>query len=243
MPALKKKIAIEVIQPSVCDQAMCVYKFTLDNGFYYYGATSNLLNRIHNHVKKYRDGKLTGSFKSAFSSAKSITFEFIRFSNSRKELKEKEEYFLSQNVGNDFCLNKDFKSTSNYKKEGSTFKVAKIFRSGEISEIFDSPKIAGIALGRSIGSIRMRVKSKYPYDGYFLRYINYKDEIINFPDLKIKDPQAVPVEQYDLNMNFIAEYSSIGEASRIIGRGFEGISLCVKGKLKTSGGFIFKAKE
>jgi len=49
-----------------------------------------------------------------------------------------------------------------------------------------------------------------------------------------------PVEQYDLNDNFIAEYKSIKEAYKYTG--IDQISACCNGKRKRAGGFIWKFK-
>ena len=50
--------------------------------------------------------------------------------------------------------------------------------------------------------------------------------------------KAVPVEQYDINGNLIKIFGSVIDASREVG--CQGISLCLKGRLKTSGGFVWK---
>lgn len=49
--------------------------------------------------------------------------------------------------------------------------------------------------------------------------------------------------QYDLNMNFIAEYPSIMEIHRKFGYDFSSIAKCCKGKQKTSYGFIWRFKD
>lgn len=48
-----------------------------------------------------------------------------------------------------------------------------------------------------------------------------------------------PVSQYDLNNNFIATYPSGREAGRQLGLDSSSIIKCCKGKLKTTGNFIF----
>lgn len=49
-----------------------------------------------------------------------------------------------------------------------------------------------------------------------------------------------PVNQYSLDGIYIATYKSIKEASRTTGTDQTGIVDCCKGRLKTSGGFIWK---
>ena len=52
--------------------------------------------------------------------------------------------------------------------------------------------------------------------------------------------QSKPVNQYSLDGIYIATYKSIKEASRTTGTDQTGIVDCCKGRLKTSGGFIWK---
>lgn len=46
--------------------------------------------------------------------------------------------------------------------------------------------------------------------------------------------------QYDLQMNEIARFASVGEASRITGISNSNIARCCRNKLKTAGGYIWK---
>lgn len=55
-----------------------------------------------------------------------------------------------------------------------------------------------------------------------------------------KEKVSKPVCQYTLNEVFIKEYPSRKEASIETGTDVTGICQCIKGKLKTSGGFIWK---
>lgn len=51
---------------------------------------------------------------------------------------------------------------------------------------------------------------------------------------------AKPVSQHSLCGKFINKFNSINEASRNSNIGKEGISRCCHGKLKSSGGFVWK---
>lgn len=80
--------------------------------------------------------------------------------------------------------------------------------------------------------------------------INHKDENRsnnNVDNLEWCDQQynneyskVKPVNQYSLDGIYIATYKSIKEASRTTGIAQAGIVQCCKGRLKTSGGFIWK---
>lgn len=56
-----------------------------------------------------------------------------------------------------------------------------------------------------------------------------------------KNPSARRVCQYDLEMNFLKEWPYIRAAEK--GTGANNISVCCRGKLKTSGGYIWRYSE
>lgn len=55
--------------------------------------------------------------------------------------------------------------------------------------------------------------------------------------------KAIVVDQFDKNGNFIKTFGSIIEAAKEAGCHSSGITLCCKGKLSTSGGFVWKYSD
>lgn len=53
-------------------------------------------------------------------------------------------------------------------------------------------------------------------------------------------PRATKVAQYDLEGNFIREYDLVKEAAESNGLRLNNVSACLRGKSKTSGGYIWK---
>lgn len=234
-------IDLKVVKPSPCKNCMCVYKFTLDNGFYYYGATSDLLERVLAHIKNYRNKKLPTSFKKPFESAKVIVFEIVSYANNRERLRLLEEYYLKKNVGLKLCLNGQDYSVSAYKRNESVYKIAKLNMSGEIIKIYDNPKDAAFDLSTKVVSIKYATYSKYPKNGYLLRRIGSDGNIIK-PDFSLIDFNngCKPITQYDAHMNLIATYPSIAAASRATSCSDRNIAATAMGKQKLCKGFIFK---
>lgn len=72
-------------------------------------------------------------------------------------------------------------------------------------------------------------------------YNAHEEKIKLVKKLHIK--QLIPVNQYDRLGNFIKKYNSITDASLSTGVARDGISKCVKGELKTSGGFVWRCIE
>lgn len=59
-----------------------------------------------------------------------------------------------------------------------------------------------------------------------------------------EEANAIPVLQYDLNMNFISEHVSAQKAANSVGlKEGSSVTSCCKGRSKTSGGFIWKYKN
>jgi hypothetical protein len=63
------------------------------------------------------------------------------------------------------------------------------------------------------------------------------------PMFGIKPTNIKSVLQYDLNMNLIKEWNDITQASKELNIYNSNISMCCKGKLKTTGGYIWKYKN
>ena len=59
----------------------------------------------------------------------------------------------------------------------------------------------------------------------------------------ISQPNRISVYQYSKQGEYIREFNSLMEASRITGADVSVISKCLKGKSKTAGGFIWKMVE
>ena len=80
--------------------------------------------------------------------------------------------------------------------------------------------------------------------GFVWNKAKANSELTNIEPVEIeKSNESKPVLQYDLDGNFIAEYSSISEASKKNGIDKKGIRDTLKGRQKTSGGYVWKNKE
>ena len=82
--------------------------------------------------------------------------------------------------------------------------------------------------------------------GDLISYMGYRwsfekhDKIQSVEELYNYDDKCKPIIQYDKNMIFIKTWKSISEASRELDINKHSIIQCLKGKQKTSGGYIFK---
>ena len=69
-----------------------------------------------------------------------------------------------------------------------------------------------------------------------------KQECALIGSKKAMEVNRISVEQYDLQGNYIAEYSSMREAARFLGSNSTHISGCANGKRKTALGYVWKKK-
>ena len=84
----------------------------------------------------------------------------------------------------------------------------------------------------------------------FIYNLNKKLKSLNLPILERKwgRVETIPMDltakkkihQFDLNGSFIKEYESVKQAGEELGIDNTGISKCLKGHLKKSGGYIWK---
>ena len=68
----------------------------------------------------------------------------------------------------------------------------------------------------------------------------YKSDELRARERGANNPRAQGVRQYDLEMNFISEYSTITEAAKSLGISISRISDAARGNRKTAGGYIWK---
>lgn len=75
-----------------------------------------------------------------------------------------------------------------------------------------------------------------------LEWTTYGENNQHALDMNLRKPRGKVVIQYDLNHNFICEYKSVTEASRITGLGRGSISHCLNGRQESYMGYIWGYK-
>lgn len=234
------KTHLELIKPDLCWDAMCVYKFTLDTGFYYIGGTTNLGERISDHLKFYRSGTQAKAIMKALDEAKVITFDFVRFVNNREDLAKWEQSHLERNVGLPLCLNVHGKIITTYIAKEALHKVARV-TNGTIDKIYKSLQEAALDNGISIRTIDNNCKAKYPRGPVLFRRLDTAGNIITPLKPLIDNSAAMKeVRQFDKHMRFIKWYESVSDAARELKVDRKSISKVANGKQKSSYGFIYR---
>lgn len=136
----------------------------------------------------------------------------------------------------------------NVTKGGKDFAISNMKRviqldlDGNKIASYNSMTEAGRAVGISPGTIAGVCDKTQPHrkTAAGFRWVFEGDEIEDF----VRPASAKrPVEQYDKDGNLLASYGSIADAQKKTGVANPHITKCCKGKLKTTGGFIWKYKE
>lgn len=116
-------------------------------------------------------------------------------------------------------------------------KVSQYDLQGNWIRNFDSIKEASILLKINDGNIGSCCLGKYRSAGGFIwKYLNED------PPKKYTNKTLKSVLQYDMNGNFINEFSSLVEAAKKTGSKSNCIQMCCVGEYKHSNGFIWKYK-
>ena len=114
--------------------------------------------------------------------------------------------------------------------------VAKLDKNDNIVEIYPSIKNAAIANNTDPHSLRDQVNGKYKYAGRTkFRYLT--DEEIEKYNFKIID--KIKVRQYSFSGRLIKVYESVMKAAKKVGIHHSSIQQCLKGKIKTAGGYFW----
>lgn len=148
------------------------------------------------------------------------------------------------------------KSLYNYKRDGSDILKPKIKRGYYQIGLRKNNKRKWFAIHRLVAITFIKNNNNY-------KYINHKDENKlnnNVNNLewcsasynncygtrlkRVKEKVSKKVLQYDLNGNFIKEYNSLTEATKLNNiKSIGNISMCCNGKYKQVKGYIWKYKE
>ena len=125
------------------------------------------------------------------------------------------------------------------RKNKKTTSIFQYSKDGQFINKFNSVKDALSSIGRKgsfIASLtRKNLKTSF---GYIWRYAKNDNRDLTISNHK----HCIPIFQYDLDMNFIQEWSSATEASNKLNLNLQGINNCCKNKTNTSGNYIWKYK-
>lgn len=159
-----------------------------------------------------------------------------------EELKQKFSVIFSEE-GNPFYGKHHTEETKKMLSEIRSIPVIQLSLSGEYIAEFPSGKEASLTIGVDASTINdCCIGKPHCKSGGGYLWVYKKDYNPNIK-MSYQNEHLTAVVQLDRNGNFIAEYTSIKEASQITGAHDTGIIACCRGRYKSSGGYKWMYKE
>lgn len=194
----------------------------------YIGATTKSIeNRKQDHLQKAKSGH-GQKFHDSISStgANNFTWEQLDTASNPNELAEKETKYIYDYKAQEEGYNGDC---------GGGFQklVYQYNENGILIETYNSLTEIKETLGIDKQRISSACLNSTMYDGSFWSY-RQLEKIIPKTDLRVK-----AVNQYSLNQEFIENFKSASEASKLTGISKSCITKCCRGERKSSGGFTW----
>jgi hypothetical protein len=231
-----------------------VYKFTIDNKWFYIGCSINLRRRFWAWKYKFMSGVGNQKYiRDLIRDDSVIKFEILKVSESYDYAYFTESLEIFYNKDNPFLLNV-FKRPNEIELSLMDYrvKVGQFDKVGNLVRIYESMNDAEKTMGRR--RVREFFKGySLSVNGFTFKKIGSNGDFIDFkirdrktnqgfkrPDSKIK--RGKRIMKFDLNGNFIKEYLSVKEAADDIGRTRAIIQRVLKGERKHNCGFIYKVK-
>lgn len=126
----------------------------------------------------------------------------------------------------------------------SARKIVQINNKHELIKVYDCMKYASEELDLHTTHIQDVCDKKYTNTGgyifmYYDEYMEHKEQLLNLEPIKINHYRKLII-QCDLDENEIRKYDSIRQAERETGINHSNISNALRGRCKTSGGYIWK---
>lgn len=223
------------------EKTYVIYKATnIINGKVYVGKTYNFEKRKREHIYDI-DNDLPFHKALKKYGVDSFKWEIIDYASTDEEIREKEIFWIKEL---NTCIHSPNSNGYNITLGGeggvswNSRPVAQFSLEGVYIDTFISVASASILLGLDRKTILDAANGKYAQGcGYLWKY---KDEwdgnsLPSYikPDSKLKKT----IIQLDMDGNFIREYESVLEASKILGIGRSNISNCLIGNTRRCGGY------
>lgn len=214
----------------------------INNNYFYVGQTKNIKQRENKHLYRMKKNKHENSrIQNVYNKYGEPQFHIIE-ECSIEELNEREQFYLDLLFDEPDCLNlakdaiaptRGLKHSAEAKKKMSVAwkNIKKSPKKSAMSEEHKQ-KISEALKGRKL-SDETKIKLSIAKLGKGTSETTRQ---------KIAKAKFRPVLQFSLEGEFIKEWTSIKEASEIMSVYASNISFCCSGKLKKTGGFVWKYK-
>lgn len=235
---------------------MACYKITLDSGYFYYGSSVNVKNRISTWVSVLNNkckSKHNELVKNAVTISHSARIEIVEYFLDKTKMRLYETDLISGSFDSELSLNISPSGLNNFgykklpnKTHSIPKKVVKLDSNGNVIEQYESIVSAAKKNGIRLPRIQKVLEGqKISHKGMFFSYKKEDGKyFVKTPREKtFKKGKRKNVAQLDANGGIVKIYKSIKEASVSLGVSTTGISLAICGKQKSASGFMWKYVE
>lgn len=243
------KIIIEGLLDSKKPLMAC-YKISIDNGFFYYGSSVNVKNRISVWKSILRGkckSKYNDLFKDAIKKAVFSKIEIVKYFDEKNSMFSYETYLIQANFNSPFSLNLSPSSKNNFgykklmnKQHSFPKEIVRIDVSGNVLEEYKSIGEVASAYNTRLSAIqRVLEGERVSHKGMFFNYKNENGKyfIKQTADKKAKKPKRSGILQLSILGDLVNKYKTIREAAASVGLSTASISFSISGRQKTSGGY------
>lgn len=232
----------------------------LINGKKYIGLSSDIYTRFQRHKRCLRTNQHPNMhLQSAWNTYGEDNFEFAIIELCDKaDLQDKEIYYISlfntqnrefgynKTSGGDGARDVNEECIDKLSKSKTLYPIVRLSLDGCFICEYRNCRVAADDVGGSSENIRTCCDKKSEHKTAYGSIWMYKDDYEkNGCDISYYNhiQYMRPIVQFDLQMNFIAEYESAREAEDVTGIGFKMISRVCHHKRKHTHGFIFRFKD
>ena len=236
----------------------CIENIT--NNKMYIGLSTNIYKRWNKHKRMLNNNEHPNEHLQLswnIHGEDSFTFKIIE-QCEKDILGPREEYYINyfktqnnkhgynRTSGGEGVQNLDVESIDKLSKSKTLYPIIRLNLCGEFICEYRNCHYAANDVGGSSENIRTCCNKKHghktAYGSIWMYKVDYEKNGCNFEDY-IYHQFTKPIIQYDLNMNYIAEYESAREAEIATGIGYKMISRVCNYKRSHTYGFIFRFKS
>ena len=214
-----------------------IYMWTSPSGKKYIGQSTDLVKRYNAFLRfnKHYAGDKIDNARSKYNNADDWTYIVLERCGI-DELDEREIYYIGLYDTMNNGYNCESGGNLNKKLSNETKLIMSFNNSGKNNPMYGKKQT-------NESKQKNREAHLGLYDGENNPMYGKKQTKESIHKNKMSQPSRKMVIQYDLFMNVIAEYDTLNDAARSIGKGNKCISLCCKGLQSSAYGYIWRYKK
>lgn len=228
-----------------------VYKFTIDDSYFYIGSSVHLRRRLDQwkgHILSRYGERYSPSVKRLIPNSKRIVFEIIEFAD-KDIIRDRENYYLKKYIDDPLFINQSPTATDNYgykiiddngnhpkpfivRKYDSKGNFIKEYRSVKKCAEGECVKIYHVQ--RVLSGERKRLK------GFIYKADKYPQKGNSSIKTVLERKKGRRIHKLNADGELIEIFTRITDAAKSVGTTAQNVRRVLSGIQKTSGGFIFK---